>query len=546
MQSNLNKIKSKGKLENRIIKIGNFVELHYKVFFALILTLAIFLNIYKLGIIPNGIDCDEAGATYDAYCIANYGVDRFLKKNPVYFINYGDGQNALYTYLLALFIKIIGKYNLLIVRVPSMIFSLIEVIMCYLIVKEFRSKKEALLFMFLVTISPWHVMKSRWGLESYLLSSFQTISIYTLIKAIKSEKRKLMKYIFSGFMFGITLYTYAISYISIPLFLLFMLVYLIKNKKIRVKEIIAFVIPLFILATPLVLEQAVNKGYINEIDSFITMPKLLRYRASDLKISDIKENIKNIKHGLICDDLNFNSIRKFGIFYYIGSLMMLFGFIIIIYNGFKKKKLKMKEENGNLSLDIIMLFSFISNIIIAFFIESNANRLNGTFLSATYFELVALRKIYKEEKEIFTLFFIIYFVTFLFFLKAYFIEMSNDFIPYWDNGATDAFLYLDKNEESLNINKNNKMIYGDDFILYTYKLYSNPISPYEFYNNCYISNNTIYGYENYRNISIDVNNIDTDAIYLTFDSNKAQEIIEKYNFKCKKFKHCYLLGNVDF
>ena len=86
--------------------ITNLVEKDYKIIFFAILMLAIVLNTYRLGEVPRGVHVDEAGMTYDAYCIANYGVDRFLKHLPVYFINFGGGQNALYTYLAAIVIMI--------------------------------------------------------------------------------------------------------------------------------------------------------------------------------------------------------------------------------------------------------------------------------------------------------------------------------------------------------------------------------------------------------------------------------------------------------
>ena len=52
---------------------------------------------------------------YDSYCIANYGTDRFDNSYPVYMINYGGGQSALYTYIASIFIKIFG-FSLTVVR----------------------------------------------------------------------------------------------------------------------------------------------------------------------------------------------------------------------------------------------------------------------------------------------------------------------------------------------------------------------------------------------------------------------------------------------
>ena len=49
----------------------------------------------------------------------------------------------MYAYFASLFIKIFGTYNTLIVRIPALIFSVIEVIVAYLLIKEFKSKDYA-------------------------------------------------------------------------------------------------------------------------------------------------------------------------------------------------------------------------------------------------------------------------------------------------------------------------------------------------------------------------------------------------------------------
>ena len=169
----------------------------------------------------------------------------------MYFTNFGGGQNALYTYLTAILIRICSTYNSVIIRLPALILSIIEVIICYKLAREFTGKKTSLLFMLMITLAPWHIMKSRWGLESYLLSPLFAFSIYALVKAVK--KKSLFIYFIAGALFGLTLYTYALSYIVVPVFLLLMLIYLIKNKQIKISQIIVFAIPLAILAMPLVM-----------------------------------------------------------------------------------------------------------------------------------------------------------------------------------------------------------------------------------------------------------------------------------------------------
>lgn len=70
--------------------------------------LVFFVHLYKLTEIPLGLHADEAGAAYDAFSISTYGVDRSLDSYPFYFTNYGDGQNALYIYLMVILFKLFG------------------------------------------------------------------------------------------------------------------------------------------------------------------------------------------------------------------------------------------------------------------------------------------------------------------------------------------------------------------------------------------------------------------------------------------------------
>ncbi|MCM1468764.1 MAG: hypothetical protein NC086_11500 [Alistipes sp.] len=48
-----------------------------------------FVHLYKLNSIPAGLNIDEAGMAYDAFCLLNWGVDRYLNPYPLYFYNLG-------------------------------------------------------------------------------------------------------------------------------------------------------------------------------------------------------------------------------------------------------------------------------------------------------------------------------------------------------------------------------------------------------------------------------------------------------------------------
>lgn len=120
------------------LKINNTAKLKKyfcAIIFTIIFLLAIFTRIYKIDTLLNGLHVDETGMGYDAFCIANYGVDRYLNKFPVYMINFGGGQSALYTYLAAIFVKIIGL-NIITIRMPGIILSLLAILSGFILIKR--------------------------------------------------------------------------------------------------------------------------------------------------------------------------------------------------------------------------------------------------------------------------------------------------------------------------------------------------------------------------------------------------------------------------
>ena len=109
--------------------VVEFIKEHKtKILFWIILIIAIFTRLYRIDELPQGVHVDEAGIAYDAYCFANYGVDRYLNKMPVYMINFGLGQSALYTYIDSIFIKMLGL-SMLSIRLPSVILGITAIVL---------------------------------------------------------------------------------------------------------------------------------------------------------------------------------------------------------------------------------------------------------------------------------------------------------------------------------------------------------------------------------------------------------------------------------
>ena len=60
----------------------------------LLLGLGTFLRFYQIGLVPNGLQQDEASIGYEAYCLANFGTDRNGYVYPVYPITWKQRNNS--------------------------------------------------------------------------------------------------------------------------------------------------------------------------------------------------------------------------------------------------------------------------------------------------------------------------------------------------------------------------------------------------------------------------------------------------------------------
>ena len=111
-----------------------------------------FIHCFRIESLPCGINVDEMGMGYDAWCLANYGTDRYLNSFPVYLINFSGGQSALYAYLCAPLVYLFG-ISAAVLRIPAIVFAFITLFFSVKIAKYiWNSQKVNLLVGLLYTV----------------------------------------------------------------------------------------------------------------------------------------------------------------------------------------------------------------------------------------------------------------------------------------------------------------------------------------------------------------------------------------------------------
>ena len=198
--------------------LGTFIDRYYPIFLLLILAVFLMSRILKLASFPNGIHVDELSMAADAKSILLNGTDRWGIHYPAYFQNYGGGMNALYIYIQAFLLSFLPS-TIFAFRIQAVFWGAMCLFAMFGICRELTENNGyALMGPILVTTLPVYIMSERWGLEANLFLPFSTIVMYLLIRAVKYGKA--YDYAFAGLFMGASLYTYAVSYIVWPVFLL--------------------------------------------------------------------------------------------------------------------------------------------------------------------------------------------------------------------------------------------------------------------------------------------------------------------------------------
>lgn len=221
----------------------------------LLLFLSIFiigsiLRLWQLGATPLSLTWDEVALGYNAYSIFETGKDEFGKPFPVVMRSFDDYKPAFYTYLIIPTYKIFGL-NEFSVRFPSAVIGILTLVSVYYLIKKlFKREDIALLTMFLMAISPWHIQFSRVGFESNVglgLNIFAaTFFLYGL--------RRYWMIILAALFAGLSVHTYQSDRVFTPLFVLGMAIIFLKPLlQVPKKYIITAVLVGLIVVAPLVI-----------------------------------------------------------------------------------------------------------------------------------------------------------------------------------------------------------------------------------------------------------------------------------------------------
>jgi hypothetical protein len=344
--------------------------------FTLILAVGITARLWDFGVMPPGVNVDEASIGIEAYDLYKFGIDRNGESYPVHLISWGSGQNVLYAYMLIPFIALNGL-NAVSIRLPMLLSGILSLPLMYFAGRRLIGEKFGLLAMFFMAVSPWHIINSRWAVESNILPFFLLAGFAFLL----FSNQKNYWFIFGCVFFAASLYAYGTAYVGVPVFLFLTIPVLIYTKQITIKQAITGLIIFFVLALPIALFVIINTFQLNTIHfGPITIPRMpvqARYEAMAAvfgghPLQAMSENISIMSKLLWSqeDAFPWNSVRPFGYFYKITFPFAVIGLLLTIPLGAKRE--------GKVDRWLLLAW-MIASVAIGIIHPTNLTRLNFIF-----------------------------------------------------------------------------------------------------------------------------------------------------------------------
>ena len=223
------------------------------------------LRFYRLSALPYGMQQDEASIGYEAWSLLNYGVDRFLHPWPVYPITYGSGGGSpLMIYLTMLPVRIFGR-TVFAVRFLPALFGSLGIPLFGILMKKARGTSAGIAAMLLLALNPWHLVFSRWALDSNAVPFFE---LTMLVLLFFGAARKKTGFLAAGAFFGaVLLYAYGTSTIVVPVFFILTALFLLRTRRASAGQVILCAAVFLVTALPLLIFYAVNYLGLPEIET---------------------------------------------------------------------------------------------------------------------------------------------------------------------------------------------------------------------------------------------------------------------------------------
>jgi len=347
---------------------------------ALLLSVGALLRLLCLDRFPPGLNQDEASIGADAWSLLNYGTDRNGAEWPVLLKSWGSGQNALYAYLSFPFLYLLGR-SVAALRLCAAFWGSASLLFFWRMARRTLGPLFGLAALALLALNPWHLLLSRWALESNLLPAFLLLGTCLLCR-VDREPRLLCA---SAAVFAVSLYAYGTAFLFLPLYLLGALLRLLRRRAVTPGPVLLSFAVFALIAFPLAYCQLRNALGLPETRLLgLTLPALTSTRQAatvSLSLSHWRDLARLLWKQ--SDGLLWNYAGPFGLFYGLpGLFLVLLGLAAAI-----GRLVRGQAGDG----EFYALLALLSGLAAALFIDVNVNRVNFLFLPLVWCQAMGLR-----------------------------------------------------------------------------------------------------------------------------------------------------------
>lgn len=438
---------------------------------ALFLFAGAFLRIWNLTGLPDGLQQDEASIGYEAYCLASTGMDRNGYHWPVYPITWGSGGGSpLMIYLNVITVKLFGP-GIWSLRIVPAFLGVLTLLLFFLLLRTAFGDRTALAGLLVLSIMPWHIILSRWSLDSNTMPFWQILALFFMVRAASAGEYRTRRYLIAAFFFGVCLYSYGSANVVIPLTLLFSCIFLLHRRLLSRRQLGLSFLVFLVTCSPLAVFYGVNFLGLPEISlGWISFPKFTSSHFGSVFISmderllsslwnNLKDLILTLTVGL-SGEVSWNAMPGYWTLYCFTWPVTLAGLLF--------GRTKRSESNSPAGIaDGILLSALGAALIFSLLIQQDINREVLLFLPLIYWFVKGLRWMASNAQKLPAICsLLLLMIGFASFAKDYYGGEYNsiaavDFMP----GYGDAMVYADRLSQER----------GEDSIVYsTYDLVASP------------------------------------------------------------------------
>ncbi len=338
---------------------------------ALLLLLGLFARVWRFGSAPPGLNQDEAFAAYEAWALLNYGTDSSLHAWPVYLTAWGSGMNALETYLMIPLFALFGVRTW-VIRLPQLLLALLSLPAAFALGRRTGGTRGGLCALAVLALCPWHVLLSRWALESNMAPGLLLLGTVLFCRGLEDGRCLPL----SALCFGLSLYAYSAIWPVMPLLVGLLLLYARPRAD---RRLLVSAVILAALALPPAGFLAVNYGLVPEFSiGPFSVPKLVAARTGEISLGNVPQNLRTMLHILLrqTDGLRWNSPGRFGLFYPAALPFGLLGLAALLRRLVGSLRAKKYDPA------VLLLIWLFCGVIQSALVSVNVNRMNMLLMPA--------------------------------------------------------------------------------------------------------------------------------------------------------------------